>query len=783
MIALTSNSSTSALTAFIDETDADPITGVDVGSLAQMTTNHFSPTGTQLNETRKYFAIPASEPGSDGTHYDPTLYGYDSMGHRWRVKEASSTIYRTVFDKLGRVTERWIGTNDHDFSGGEAAASDNMVKTEALAYDSGGDKGNSDLTSRTLYVQGDTTGERVTTYSHDVRGNVLLETNATAPHAAHKYDNMNRRIATGLFSSTGSFVVGTDDPTTETSNRMALSQTFYDQRRQAWKTQRHKIDDADGSDDDNLQTLSWFDPEMRLIKRDGETLEKVAYDRIGRQLKRFVLASDNDSVYADADDVGGDVVLEEDHTLYDASDGKVIFQARIDRNWNDSGISQNTGALDTNADADDLLYTASNLKGRIQITAIWNGLQGVSDVVEYGTYNGSDFDRDGLSVPSRSDTALRTSYVYNTDGTLQTVTDPRALVSKYEYDAEGRKTKEVKNYDAGVNSGNPSGNADNQTVLYAYTDGLMTSMTADLPAGQTDQVTTYTYGTPKGASAGDSKIATGHLLKIETYPDSQNSDDVVKHAYNAQGEEIWHRDQAGNIVESDYDDSGRETQKRVSTLASGFDGAVRRIARTYTSLGQELLVTQYDNATVGSGSVVNEVKTTYDDWGNVEKYEEDRDSAVAGGGNDYEVSYTYAKATSGRNTVRRSDATLPSGNVITYEYLSTNNDDKASRLSRLKDGSTALVKYDYLGVGNVVGTTYDVPDAMWKMYTSSTGDYPDLDRFNRVTTSKWTKDLATDKDFYKVALTYDRNSNPTVAVDQVHTPGFDVKMRPPASAL
>jgi hypothetical protein len=74
----------------------------------------------------------------------------------------------------------------------------------------------------------------------------------------------------------------------------------------------------------------------------------------------------------------------------------------------------------------------------------------------------------------------------------------------------------------------------------------------------------------------------------------------------------------------------------------------------YTSLGQESLVTQYDNATVGSGSVVNETKTTYDDWGNVEKYEEDRDSAVgAGTPNDYEVSYTYAKANTGRNTVRR----------------------------------------------------------------------------------------------------------------------------------
>src|SRR5262245_10207955 len=100
----------------------------------------------------------------------------------------------------------------------------------------------------------------------------------------------------------------------------------------------------------------WYDAEQQLIKRDGErTLEKIAYDRVGRQTKRYVLASDNDSAYADADDVTGDVVLEESQTVFDASDGKPIIQARFDRFHDDAGIGQTTGALDTNADGDDLL--------------------------------------------------------------------------------------------------------------------------------------------------------------------------------------------------------------------------------------------------------------------------------------------------------------------------------------------------------------------------------------------------------------------------------------------
>jgi len=774
LIALVSNETTSALSALIDETDADPITAIDVGSVAQMTTHHFGNTGTELQESRAYFLIPASEPGTDGTHYDPTKFAYDDSGRRWRGKHAHGTIERSVFDLAGRLTQRWVGTNDVGWVDGEPSGTVNMVKTEDLEYDGTSDKGNSLLTKRTLFVEDSSTDSRITTYSYDSLGNLLLEVSPTAPRALHKYDNMNRKVATGLFSSTSSSA----DPTTETANRLALSQEFFDEARQHWKSQRHKIDDADGSDDDNVQTLRWFDGKGQLTKVDGESLEKTIYDRLGRVTHRFVLGKDDDTLYAHADDVSGDKVFQESQTVYDPSDGEVIMEATIERFHDDWGAGSNSGALDTNADNDKLKYTAANLLGRIQITAHWNGLQGVADAVLYGTNGGSDFNRSGLSVPARSDTALRTTFTYNTDGTLQKFEDPRGLFTKYEYDALGRALKEIRHY---VSDSGPTGTDDNVTVVHAFTDGLNVSMTADVPTGGTDQVTTYTYGTTKGTSAGDSKIATGHLLQKATYPDSSSSTDVVKYAYNAQAQEIWRKDQepsghTANVFETSYDLSGRQTHWRVTTLGTNFDGAVRRISTTYTNLGQVQLVTQYDNATVGSGSVVNEAKTTYDDWGNVEKYEEDRDSAVgAGTPNDYEVSYTYAKATGGRNTVRRTGATLPSGKTLTYEYVSFSGrlDSDASRLTRVKDGATVLAEYQYLGEAQVVGTVHDQPDLMWNMYTTS-GNYPDLDRFNRVVSSRWTKDLATDKDLYRVDLAYDRSSNITSADERVHA-GFDVK--------
>jgi len=324
------------------------------------------------------------------------------------------------------------------------------------------------------------------------------------------------------------------------------------------------------------------------------------------------------------------------------------------------------------------------------------------------------------------------------------------------------------------------------TLRFEYAKGLRTKYIADLPSGQTDQETLYIYGTTKGTPP-QSKIASGDLLRATRYPDSTNTgtastaidsdaSDVVSHAYNAQGEEVLKKDQAGNVIERTLDTRGRETARRVTTLASGFDGAVRRIETALDALGRTETVTQHDAAT--SGSVVDQVKYSHDAWGNLALFEQDRNSAVGASGSvdDYEVGYAFVKATNGRQTLRRDTMTLPSGNVLTFKYRTRNglHDEEASRVTDLMDGATVLALYAYNGAGTVVGTDYPEPDVMSRQYTSTLGDYADLDRFDRVVTSKWTKDLTTDVDFYRVAYTWDRNSNVTSADDQVHT-GFDVK--------
>ncbi len=411
--------------------------------------------------------------------------------------------------------------------------------------------------------------------------------------------------------------------------------------------------------------------------------------------------------------------------------------------------------------------------------------------VEYGTNDNSTFNRDGLTAPSRSATALQTSYVYADDGTVTTVQDPTVSVNrvdKYAYDAAGRLIKTIRHYDSSVNSGDPYGSDDNITTKYEYTDGLRTKVIRDLPSGETDQETVYAYGTTKGASGPNSKIATGHLLSKMTFPDSADSNDVVKFAYNAQGQQIWRKDQepsgyTANAIESNYDALGRLLHRRVTTLGTGYDPVVRRITYGYTSRGRLEVARQYDNATIGSGSIINEVKRAYDDWDNVAMNAVDRNSAVGASGSvdDYRASYTYAKASSsGRNVIRLVGTSMAVGAAsayksISYTYASSGSyDNDASRVTRVRDGTVDLAQYEHLGISSVVGDERPeagVLAASHSLVTSSS--YDGLDRFNRRIHDRWIKDLSPDVEFYSVDMAWDETSHLVSSQDNVF-PGSDV---------
>jgi hypothetical protein len=360
-------------------------------------------------------------------------------------------------------------------------------------------------------------------------------------------------------------------------------------------------------------------------------------------------------------------------------------------------------------------------------------------------------------------------------------------------------TATVRNFVNGAPSSATSD--DDQIIRQVYEDGLRTKYWVDLYPVDTDgtpdsedQVTTYTYGTSKGTSAGDSKVATGNLLQKVQDPDSSGGTDVVTYAYDTSRALMWKKDQSGNVIETDFDSAGRRQHERVTTPAGGFDGQVRRISTAYDDRGMVSTVTSHSDATVGMGAIVNEVSSIHDGWGNLTIFKVDPDSAIAGSGVPAKsVSYTYATATAGRNTIRRTGVTLPGSLAVSYVYdtgpafgTSGAYDSEASRLSKMTVSSVSVARYKYLGFGNVVATEYDEADVYQRRHGTTAGTYPDATKgwqFGRVIKSRWTKDLSTDMDFVSVDVSYDENSNQTRSLDShILNRPMTSKPRPAAEA-
>lgn len=760
-IVLSAGTSTTALTSWIEESgaaDGDPIAALDVGTLFRVSTSVYSDSGAQLNESRMYHTIPGSGAGSEGTNYDATRYAYDSMGRQRRAKSPDGTITLATFDTLGRSATSQVGTNDADESG-----TDNMVTVAESQYDSGSAGGNSHLTRQRVHLDVSGSNYRDTTYAYDYRGRMLLTTNAAAPHTLVKYDNLNRAVAVAQYTSAPA---STQNPTSYATNRSALSQTFYDEHGRVWMTQRHNIDQSDGSDDADIASYTWYDDEGRVIKTKGEGgITKTTYDRLGRVTNRFVIADDgNETSYANISALSSDYVMEEHQTYYQDTTSLALMQVTISRYHSDTST---TTALDTDTDLTKLDWTGTKIKGRASITIMYYDWMGrPTDTVAVGTNAAADFDRDDYStIPTRSDTALRTTTTYNDNGTVLQVEDPKALNTRWAYDDAGRRVAEIRNYVNGTPSG-PTG-ADDVFTRFTFDDGHITEMWVDLDGDGTkdtdDQVTTYTYGVTKGTAAPDSKIAHNGLLKSAAYPDTSGGSDVVTYAYNAQGEVFWTKDQTGTEITTDYDVLGRVTHRRVTALDSDQDGAVLRISTVYLSRGMTDTVTQYDNATAGSGTPTDQVQWTYDGWGNLTKFEQDVDGVIGAGGRPaFSIQHAWTKRTptNGATVLARTSTTLPGTggwDVINYDYGSSGSlADDLSRVDSLKESSTARATYQYLGMGQVVKSHLNQPDVGMISYDSggTPTDYAYLDRFGRVLRSVWTGDSIHD-----VTLTYDRNSN------------------------
>jgi RHS repeat-associated protein len=209
--------------------------------------------------------------------------------------------------------------------------------------------------------------------------------------------------------------------------------------------------------------------------------------------------------------------------------------------------------------------------------------------------------------------------------------------------------------------------------------------------------------------------------------------------------------------------TGRAGQDRITTLGSGVDGAVRRLATRYEVRGMRVKLSSYDHATVGSGSLVNEVQFAYNDFGQLIADYQSHSGAVNTGSTP-QVQYGYESGSA--NTIRPTSLTYPNGRVLSYDYGTTGGiPDALSRIDAIKDGGTALAQYSYLGLGTFVITDYTEPDIKWILNDLSgtndpdTGDiYSGFDRFGRVKDNRW-YNYGGSADTDRIKYGYDRAGN------------------------
>jgi YD repeat-containing protein len=749
----------------------------------------YDQSGMRATETRTYLTTST---------YDSSFVGYDAMGRIARTIDATGTMQRSVFDERGKVIERWMGTNDHGLTNptGSVSGSNDLVKIEALEYDGnpamGG--GNGYMTKRSQDSAGTWSGgvgDRVTTYSYDYRGRAIVTLPPVAPYSVTAYDNSNRATATAQYSSTSGLTISTDPTTSSASTRVALSETAYDERGQVYQTTRWEIVQSGGSAGNkgsSQVTDNWYDADGRLVKTIGNQITKSAYDRLGRTTDRFVIAKVDDTTYAHAQDVSGDLVLEQTHIGLDPKTGKTLAQWLVQRAHDDPASGGSTGALDTNADGDPQTLTPANIQAnaRPQITAtVYDAWDRVSATVPYGTYGGTTFTY-SASAPDTGANNPTTTYVYDTFGRLKDVQVPGAAATTYNtnrtsYDFTGRKSKTVDNYVDGTPGGGTYNDQDRVTE-FAYTNGLMTSVARRMPSGSDDQVTTYEYDTTSGVSAA-SIIKAKNILTRVVYPpqytsggvDQVDTDRDVIYVYNALSQVSTTTDPEGNVITTTYDAGGRVTAREATTIIGTFDSSITRIETTYEPRGMAAGVTQKD----GGGTVKDEVAFAYDGWGNMTTFTQDPDSAISGGSGrgSYAMTWTYAlNSTSGCNRALYLDSwTQPDGTgggtSFTVTYLSGLDAD-VCRASATKDASAVeLGEYAYLGANTVVGMDYNQPHGgtgTWLYGGGGSSTYNTyMDRFNRPTSVQWSPGIGATPAFVDLSQDYNVRGDNVARVDSV----------------
>ena len=767
-----------------------------VGSVEFLSRDHYNK-AWQLVSSDEYhnlgglsYSASSAVLGSQGANYDRTTLGYDQRGRNNRFVDATGTVYRTLYDGLGRPASTWVGTNDAGATNADpqSGGGNNMLRLTTSVYDGGG-VGDDNLTRFVTHVDASAASDRVGLYDYDWRNRLVLARNgvtvdggttASTESFYSTYDNLNRRTFGDRYDGQG---VSGAWPTTggvpnapDAAKRTHRSGANYDDRGRAFRGETFSVDPATGNVGGSLKEDVWYDRRGNVLKHQavGGLVTKAAYDGAGRPTLVSLTDGGSDYSWSDADDAAGDTVLEEHATAYDAAGNAVLATSKL--RFHDAG---GVGPLGT---------ATAGVRARTSYEAFYyDRADRLTASVDVGTNGGVAYARPA-SVPARSDTALVTTYAYDAAGNPFSTIDPRGIEDRSEYDDLGRQTALIEAYTDGVPS-----DADDRITRWTYTGlGDVQSMTADLPAGQSDQTTTYNYNAR--TDRGDALNA-NNVLVSTAYPqvfDANGAAQANLESYRVDRTGAYTRlvDRNGTQHDYAYDRLGRMTGNHAAVLGSGVDGAVRQLTTTYNKAGRPHLLSSLN----GSGGVVNQVERLYNGLGQLTEERQSHAGAVVTG--TPKVKYDYAQALGGGKTHSRlSKVTYPDGFGLFHSYAG-GVDGSISRLSNLNSGGGGVIVYpegqqtassdsdsgpiteypidgqvlevyDYLGLGTVVGRRHPEPRLDLVYYSqggATTGDagdqYVGLDRFGRVVDQRWVSSASGAwADLDRSQYGYDRNGN------------------------
>lgn len=695
----------------------DPSDTFAQSSYTRWTTMHYGDNDL-ISSQRVYHTIPTSGPGESGANYDESQIGYDLMQRQNRQVTPGGTISRTVFDVRGNPISIWMGTDDEgatdaDPAGGGAGCNNMVVITENL-FDAGIAGGDSNLTQLTQHVDYKTT--RVTVLLYDWRNRCAATDGEIDFYQTDTYDNRDLLIKSERYD------------TTAMGNLVSRNESFFDDRGRAYRTARFGVDPATGHAGNGLVDNTWFDAAGNVCKSQSagsELFTKHVFDGVGRLIASFLAFDRNEIFYPAPGDVRNATVLEQTETRYDDGSNAIESIARM-RYHNATG----TGPLGD--------PSSPQPKARVTFRAMWpDALGRLIASADYGTNGGDSLVRPD-EVPDNSDSCLVTIFTYTAAGDQESMTDPSGMVSRMDYDDAGRETSKILNDSGSSPTSLCIASADiDVAVLTSYTpDGNIATITA-VNSATGNQVTRYAYGT----KLPDSAVATSNLKRAEFYPDSEDDSDRIAFTYNRQGEIVKAIDQNGTAHVFEYDLLGRRIEDRITTLAPGIDGAVRRIGTSYEVRGMIASVTSYDRAS--AGTIVNQVRMAYNSFGQLVAEYQSHDGPV---NMNVTPSIGYGYADGSSNTIRATTVKYPSGRMKYLNYGPSGSvDDMASRVAAIGDQDAAeIVQYAYLGGSFFVETKYVEPGIQSTLIGSESGDDPDtgeiyrgLDRFGRIKDLMW----------------------------------------------